>query len=452
MPGDLNLQGADTQTLLRHAEDFANGQLELDGAQTKDLLRELARVAASADAEVERMKVKFKTKMGDLEVRKASALAMLDDLQGTKAYLDRVIAAMTDSLLVVDASGNLRKVNQAFLDLVKTGEKDALGTPFAQFLRAGSPSGGEWLKRLVAEGHVQDIEMEFVSKDGETIPISFCARTLNDRSGNMTEIVCVARDMTNMQALIGDLRRANQEIQEAQKLLVRKEKLAAVGQLAASVGHELRNPLGAVQNAFYYVEQRVQKTNLTAEDPRVGKFLVIIRKELETCTKIIEDLLDFARERKLEVQPVKVEDWIGDSLSVTKVAPNVRVLQELHHGKLWLEADPRQIRQVLVNLIKNALEAMPDGGTLTLRTAPSKLDAGKSAVALDLVDTGVGMTLETQGKIFEPLFTTKVTGTGLGMPIVQQIVLRHEGKIAVQSELGKGTRVTVTLPAAAGAV
>ncbi len=231
-------------------------------------------------------------------------------------------------------------------------------------------------------------------------------------------------------------------LQTAQESRLRMEKLAAVGQLAASVGHDLRNPLGAVRNASHYLKKRLSATELGAE-PRIAQFLAIIEKELAACNRIIGNLLDFARERRPLLSACALRPLVDDAISVIEVPPHVRVENEVPAALPLVELDRDQLRQVLVNLIQNAAEAIPAEREGRVRVAAAW---GSDGLTLSVADNGTGISAEMLAHIFEPLFSTKLKGTGLGLAISAGVVQRHGGKIEATSEPGSGTTFVVRLP------
>jgi signal transduction histidine kinase len=243
---------------------------------------------------------------------------------------------------------------------------------------------------------------------------------------------------------------AKAELEKSQESLVRAEKLAAVGQLAASVGHELRNPLMAVRNANSYLAKRVleppEGAAPAATDPRVKKFFEVVDRELVVSSKILSDLLDFARERDPVLAPCPLRPLVADALAVVNVGGRtVELKNEVPDDLPPPSADADQVRQIVVNLVQNAVEAMPPEkkGTVTVRAE----SAGPSW-RLTIADDGVGIKPEIRDRIFEPLFTTKTKGTGLGLAIVASVVRRHGGKIDIDTEVGRGTTFRLEFPLA----
>ncbi len=227
------------------------------------------------------------------------------------------------------------------------------------------------------------------------------------------------------------------ELRDAHEQLVRREKLATLGQLAGGLGHELRNPLGAIKNAIYLL-------NMVVEDPEseVKETIDIIEKEVGVSERIITSLLDFARPRPPSRHMVDINDVVQEAVSRVPVPENVEVVRQLSETLATIPADPTQLTQVFGNLALNAVQAMPDGGRLMVRSeAPSP-----EWVTVSFIDTGVGIDEETLPKVLEPLFTTKARGIGLGLALTKMLVEAHGGSIDVESELGKGTTFTVNLP------
>jgi len=284
------------------------------------------------------------------------------------------------------------------------------------------------------------LELGFWIAFEDTILIGGCvvaAREMRDiaRSRAAVELLShreIARSDEVQQAL--------HELEHSQGALVRAEKLAAVGQLAASVGHELRNPLAAVRNANAFIGKKLR---VDGADPKVLQFTELIEKELDACSKIIGDLLDFARERPLLLSPTSLRDLVEEAVSLVPASP-VEILDRVPGDLPLPMIDKEQFRQVLINLIQNAVEATEARGDGRV-TVEAERRADRR-FRLSIADDGHGIAPDQLARIFEPLVTTKIKGTGLGLAIVAGIVKRHHGTIDVTSKVGHGTTFTIEWP------
>lgn len=218
---------------------------------------------------------------------------------------------------------------------------------------------------------------------------------------------------------------------------VQAQRLSTISRLASVVGHELRNPLSVISNASYFLG-----TKVTSEDPRVSRHLDIVKQEIRRATRIIENLLDFSRDRAPKPVPVPFRMLLRDALARQEILEEVRVEEHLARDLPLLCVDPAQMRQALSSLLANALEAMPAGGTLRVHAW-----ADDGSVVVRIGDTGCGIPAEDIERILEPLYTTKLHGIGLGLTLVRRVVEAHHGTIRIESEEGKGTAVTLSLPA-----
>jgi signal transduction histidine kinase len=226
------------------------------------------------------------------------------------------------------------------------------------------------------------------------------------------------------------------ELKEAQNRVLKSERLAAIGELAGMVGHDLRNPLTGITGAAYYLKSKVGETT----NGKAGEMLKIIEKNIAYSNKIINDLLDYSREIKLELAESSPKAIVEEALSLVKIPRNVKVL-DLTENEPKVEVDVDKIKRAFVNMVKNAVEAMPKGGRLTIRSQRSSYGC-----EIAFSDTGTGMTDHMLENLWSPLYTTKAKGMGFGLPICKRIVEAHGGKIAVETALGKGTTFKVSIP------
>lgn len=247
--------------------------------------------------------------------------------------------------------------------------------------------------------------------------------------------------------LYEDARESNQqltctlaELRETQEQLVQAERLAAVGRLATSVAHELRSPLMVMRSALYFLNRVVSLDEPDTPDI-LRRYFAKLDSEIDRQAKIINDLLFFSRNRPRSLTGVDLNAILTETLIRVRMPESIVVRQELDPDLAELLGDADQLQQVFVNLIANAVQAMPEGGSLTLRTRPD----GCFAVA-EVTDSGVGIAEENIGRIFEPFFTTREKGIGLGLAVSKSLVEGHNGSIEVDSTHGLGTTFTVRLP------
>ena len=220
----------------------------------------------------------------------------------------------------------------------------------------------------------------------------------------------------------------------------RMERLAAIGQLAASIGHELRNPLGAIRNAQTYIERKIAPD----ADPKVLQFLGLIRRELDASSKIIGNLLDFSRPREPVLGPCPLGPLVDEVFGIVPPRAGVSLVNQVPDEMPVHELDRDQFRQVLTNLVQNASEAYDEGATGNVTVSAARNDAGSWAVSVR--DTASGMAPEVLARVFQPLFSTKVKGTGLGLAVVSNMIERHGAELKVASTPGVGTTFTIVLP------
>lgn len=233
-----------------------------------------------------------------------------------------------------------------------------------------------------------------------------------------------------------ELDKAYKQLKEMQEKLVRSEKLAALGKLAGSLSHELRNPLGVIKNAVYYLATPGLKVDKKTEK----EYFDIIRRHTGMADNIISNALDFARPRELELRKNRVNKAIDESLSEVSIPENIKIEKD-YKQDVEILFDFFQLKQAFSNIITNSIQAIKDKGRIKITT-----EKEKDSLRIVFEDNGQGIVREDLGKIFEPLFSRKIRGTGLGLTIVEGIIERHKGSIQVESQLGRGTKVIVKLP------
>ncbi len=244
---------------------------------------------------------------------------------------------------------------------------------------------------------------------------------------------------------IAERQRLEQAKLQAERLLERREKLATLGTLTAGIAHEIRNPLTSLKARLYTLEKHLQSV------PAARKDTDIINAEISRLEHIVQDALSFARPADPKLKTIAADTLLREIqglMSTSLERPEVKLVVE-PNPELLIRADSGHLMQVLINLVRNAVEAIDGAGTVTLRTRAARAAFGgreTEAVILEVSDTGKGIPPEVEKRLFDPFFSTKETGTGLGLPIAARMVEKHGGKIEYQTQLGHGTTFGVVLP------
>jgi signal transduction histidine kinase len=328
----------------------------------------------------------------------------------------------------------------------QTADLNVAGTKFEDLIRADVARGQvpeavgreeQWLAERIRTHLSDESTSEQQLADGRWILVS-------ERRTHEGGVVGIRTDITARKRAELELQKTHDELKAATDRLAKQERLSMLGQVAGTVSHELRNPLSAIRNSMALLRQ------LTAgKVAGVERSLDRIDRNIERCARIINDILDFTRVKELQREPVTLDAWLGDTLNEIAVPPQVTVRREFQFGaELALDRD--RFRQIVVNLVDNAAQALVDIGWACpddrQRTIIVRTESAGPYVRLSVADNGPGIQADSLSKIFEPLFTTKSFGVGLGLPTVRQIVEQHGGTIDVESTVDQGTIFTIWLP------
>ena len=261
---------------------------------------------------------------------------------------------------------------------------------------------------------------------------------IDEKEGVMDQLKNVNKELSLINV---ELVQKNEQLNDAQEQLVRTEKLAAVGTLASGVSHELRNPLSAIKNAVFLLKRRLSRETMPGTDEKTTQFLDIMDKEIDRCSKIINDLLGFTRVTKPTRFSCNINTVVKEALLRVEISKNINVSKDLQSNLPNVMIDASQIGQVLINIIDNACQAMVDGGEINISTK-----ASMGLMEIIIGDSGCGINEKELKKIFDPLFTTKPSGTGIGLAVCYGIIQKHNGVIDVKSQEGIGTTMFIKLP------
>lgn len=291
----------------------------------------------------------------------------------------------------------------------------------------------------IAEGNF-DFETDLIIPNNE---IGELAHTFIEMAESLkiktSEILAAKEELEKLnRTLENRVEARTRELKSAQEELIKKERLAAMGQMASVVSHEIRNPLAVMNNSIYFI-----KTKLGPNiDPKILKHINIIESEIRQANGIIDEILSFARTRELNPKLTDLNLYLEDLLSTYPFPQHILLEKIFYTGKLIVNIDQDEMNQVIRNLIKNAIEVMPEKGKIIVRTdiTPEKM------ARIDIEDTGPGIPQDVLEKLFTPFFTTKARGTGLGLAVVKKVIERHKGKVEISTQVGKGTCFKLFLP------
>ncbi len=354
-------------------------------------------------------------------------------LRELRAYYEDLLSSLQDGVIILDPAGRIVSLNQAAEELTGFSGSQIAGRLIGEVFPPPAP-----LSSLVARTADQgmshaDFDATLTRADGARVTVSTVASLISNPRGESRGVVLVLRDLSRVKELEEQVRRS--------------DRLAALGVLAAGVAHEVRNPLVGVRAAAQLMERE------PGFPPSLQEFTAIIIREVDRLNRLVGDLLAFAGRRPLRIQPCNVNQVVEEVLRLEESAlqaGRITVVRRYDPAVPAVAADPERLLQVFLNLIRNGAEAMAGGaGELQLRTRFERVApqcGGCAAAVVEIGDRGPGILPEIQAQVFNPFFTTKDGGTGLGLPISLRIVEEHGGAIEVQSEVGQGTTFRVLLP------
>lgn len=370
------------------------------------------------------------------------------ELQKANARFYALVEGIPDIVYLKDTQGRHLYVNRAYEEFTSLERANIVGKRDDQIMPpALAAQCAKSDTRVFETGAPIRIEESITNRTGDLIWYETIKNPIHDASGNIIGLVGVSRNVTERkraEALIREysehleqvVAARTRELREAQEQLIRQERLATLGQLAGSIAHELRSPLSAIKNVTYYL-----RTHLKHPDDDTREMLLILDEQVNTSARIIDSLLDFARPKTPIVKRVHLPYVIQAALEQCRVPDHVILNWHVTSDLPDVLVDAAQMQIVFRNLITNAIQAMPNGGTLTIGVHTE----GETIYA-NFSDTGHGIPPEALDKIFQPLYTTKAKGIGLGLALCKLIVEAHYGKISVMSTVGQGSTFTIALP------
>lgn len=408
--------------LSRRAIAISRGNLDQTiEVKSNDEVGDLARAFQRMQSQLRESFDEIRQRAETIEQQNLELDRIITDLHQEQAYVENILRTVSNGVITVDTAGTITRMNADACETL--GVEDATGQSFGTLLEDDSLA--HLVQRAIDEERVErNLELNVQRKDGASVPLSASTALLRGE-GEIIGVVLSFSDLSGIKAL--------------QERVQRQERLAALGSLSAGVAHEIRNPLGIIKGSAEILKRRFGGND--GEDGLCDDIL----EEVTRLSRVVTEFLEFARPREPFFEEVRMDDILGRALDLasSQAGERVTVERELRANGAVVNADPEQCRQVFLNLILNAFDAMPDGGVLTVRSFP---DGERRHVVMEFRDTGVGISDENLPQVFNPFFTTKAKGTGLGLSIVHRIVESHGGRIDVESEPGMGTAFRLVLP------
>jgi two-component system sensor histidine kinase HydH len=346
-------------------------------------------------------------------------------LKQTQDYTRQVVASMANGLLSVDLDGKIISYNLLALELLGLEEYEVKQMDFNDLIDFRGTDLFETMGHCVS---VLDREINFHKKSGEVVPLAFSITPIMGAGDNCQGAVIILRDL--------------REIKQLEEQVRRSEKLAAIGELAAGVAHEIRNPLSSIKGFAQYLRHTLK------DKPREKEYAETMVSEVDRINTVVTDLLTFARPMEAELVPTDVTELIEHTVRLIQADAQTRNINiQMHISDLSkVPLDANQMTQAILNLLLNALQAVKNGGRIEVGAA---LNTSDLLLKMWVEDDGSGISADQKEKIFDPFFTTQEKGTGLGLAIVHKIVENHNGEINLESPpVGKkqGTRITLSIP------
>lgn len=356
------------------------------------------------------------------DVQLAAATRSLADL---RALHERIVESIRSGVITTDLQGHIYTFNAAAEEITGYKAADVGGQDASIFFGDMTRQIADSMNAALTGTVSPRFQADCLTPDGLALRLGFSIAPLAGESGETSGLVITFQDLTDIRALEETSRR--------------QDRMAAVGRLAASIAHEIRNPLAAMRGSIQMLHSEMDL------DTEQAQLMEIILRESDRLNKIVADYLNYARPRPAELNNVDISGLVADTFKLLRNSAELsagHVLEaDLPSRPAIVSGDPEQLKQVCWNIARNALKSMPDGGKFSVSLA--EIDGNR--LRLSFSDTGCGMSPEQVERLFEP-FTSTTGGTGLGLSIVYQIIRDHSGTINVRSRQGEGTTITVELP------
>lgn len=364
----------------------------------------------------------------------------------SEQWFRRLYETTQDGIMARNIEGNMIDCNRAYAKMLGYSKKELKKLHVRQVLpKKWYKQREDVVKKVLETGHSIVFEREYKRKDGSIFPASVRTWRLTNDKGKVIGIWSIVRDISEQKGFQKHLQKEADNlakvIEERTKRLKDSERFAAIGQTAGMVGHDLRNPLQTIVGELYLAKNALESFPIGNLRANLEESMSIIEEQANYMDKIVSDLQAFVRPFKIEKKPVNLKELVETMLSSVTIPSNIEVQTQISSILPEVKADPQLLRRVLVNLVTNSVQAMPDGGKLNL-----KLQVDHGWVSVTVTDTGIGIAEKVKPNIFTPLFTTKSKGQGFGLAVCKRVMETHGGTIKFESEEGKGAEFTIKFP------
>jgi len=421
------------------------GHSDISEGQLKDFTESFAsfnKITQKLHSAYKNLEERFEDLNSKLEKTNRELRQSLVEKEKISNYLNNILESLTSGVVAINLEEEITLFNRAAEEILGYTTDEVLGRKYGEIMGKGINEKMTLPFTFKSRRSHMNEEKEVLTKGRKKTPLGFSTSLLTDGDNNVLGAVEVFFDLS--------------KLKELEEEVTRVTTLAALGEMAATVAHEVKNPLGGIRGFADLLDQ-----DLEEGDPR-KKSVEKIMEGVETLDRIVLSLLNYTKPIRLHLHQTEFISFLDEvikffEIDLAREQQGIHLVREYPERTLLCRLDPEQFRQVILNLLRNATQAMPHGGKIVVQVNEERKEAGepknslgsygeRRRLVLKISDQGMGMSKATLGKLFTPFFTTKEHGTGLGLSTVKKIVEAHRGDIRIESKIGKGTTVVVGLP------